>query len=102
MIEKIERVVNKIIMPKYPELTDVKVSDLFEGSEFPHFLGTRYVVEFITSECLDSSIMVEIDSEIKSLFTMMSAGDKSPKISCFFDCEDGEGYIFNAPYGYNH
>ena len=102
MIEKIERVIGKIIMPKYPVLTDMEVRDLFEGSGWKSLLSTNYIVEFITSECLDSSIMVEIDSEVKSLFAMMSSGNKSPKISCFFDCGDGEGYTFNAPYGYSH
>jgi hypothetical protein len=112
-INKIEKVINKIIIPQHPELLQFEVKDLFEDmydSGTPlgqQMLGRQYVVEFITSECLDSKKQMEIDTEVKSLFMMLSPSvntlhNKTPKISCFFDCEDGKGYVFNGEYGYDH
>jgi len=112
-IPKIEKVINRIIIPQHPELTEFEVKDLFDDmydSGTPlgqQMLGRQYVVEFITSECLDSKKQMEIDTEVKSLFMMLSPSvntlhNKTPKISCFFDCEDGEGYRFSAEYGYFH
>ena len=107
---KIEKVINKIIIPQHPELSQFEVKDLFEDmydSGTPlgqQMLGRQYVVEFITSECLDAKKQMEIDTEVKSLFVMLSPDvntlhQKTPKISCFFDCEDGEGFVFNSEYG---
>jgi hypothetical protein len=48
---------------------------------------------------------MEIDTEIKTLFKMLSPDKKKhhdPKISSFFDCGDGQGFVFNSEYGYNH
>jgi hypothetical protein len=110
---KIEKVISKIIIPQYPELSQFEVKDLFEDmydSGTPlgkQMLGRQYVVEFITSECLDTKKQMEIDTEVKSLFVLLSPdvntlNQKTPKISCFFDCEDGEGFVFNSEYGYHH
>ena len=112
MIEKLKRVIDRLIMPKYSELVDVTVSDLFEGyTQFKHqshLLGTTYSVEFTTNRCLDMKEMVEIDTEVKTIFKLMSPENlnpfsvKEPKVSCYFDCGDGEGFTFHAPYGYKH
>jgi len=110
---KIEKVISKIIIPQHPELLEFEVKDLFEdmydlGTPLgQQMLGRQYVVEFITSECLDTKKQMEIDTEVKSLFVMLSPdvnalNQKTPKISCFFDCEDGEGFVFNSEYGYHH
>jgi hypothetical protein len=48
---------------------------------------------------------MEIDTDVKSLFEMLSPNkkmNKEPRISCFFDCGDGEGFNFSAEYGYKH
>lgn len=112
MIDKLTRVINKLILPKYTNLIDVRVSDLFgDYAQFKHqehLLGSTYSVEFVTDKCLDQNEMVEIDSEVKSLFKMLSPenlnplSNREPKVSCYFDCGDGEGFVFSAPYGYKH
>jgi hypothetical protein len=49
---------------------------------------------------------MEIDSEVKTLFKMLSPDkqmyNKEPKVSSFFDCGDGQGFVFSSEYGYNH
>jgi hypothetical protein len=106
LIPQIETVIKKLIIPQYPELTEFEVRDLFADENMELFLGYSYVVDFYTSECLSTKKQMEIDSEVKTLFKMLSP-DKShlvklPEISCFFDCGDGEGFVFNAEYGYKH
>jgi hypothetical protein len=111
MFDKLERVVSKIIIPHYPKLKEFVVRDLFDNMDFDYLKNRNYVVEFITSECLDSNEMMKIDSEVKSLFQMLRPekpkgglewDDREPSVSCYFDCEDGEGYVFNGEYGYEH
>jgi hypothetical protein len=53
--------------------------------------------------------MMEIDTEIKTLYKMMGImpdyvleRTKSPTISSFFDCGDGQGFQFSSSYGYEH
>jgi hypothetical protein len=104
-IPKIKNVINRLIMPRYPELINFDVRDLFEGDSQVLLLETYYTVEFDTSECLNSKTQMEIDTDVKSLFTMLSPDkklNKEPHISCFFDCGNGEGYNFNGEYGYKH
>jgi hypothetical protein len=112
MIEKLKRVIDRLIMSKYSNLVEVEVSDLFgDYGQFKHqeqLLGSTYSVEFTTNKCLDMGEMVEIDTEVKTLFKMMSPENlnpfsvKEPKVSCYFDCGDGEGFTFHSPYGYKH
>lgn len=112
MIDNLKRVIDKIILPKYSNLVDVRVSDLFEDyGQFKHqehLLGSTFSVEFTTDKCLDVNEMVEIDTEVKTLFKMLSPENlnpfsiREPKVSCYFDCGDGQGFIFSAPYGYKH
>ena len=68
-------------------------------------MGETITVDFTTSECLSSKKQMEIDTEIKTLFKMLSPDkkiNKEPKISAFFDCGDGEGFTFESDYGYKH
>lgn len=106
IIPQIKTVIKKLIMRQYPELTEFEVRDLFADDNIESWLGTNYVVDFYTSECLTSKKQMEIDTEVKTLFKMLSPNksiyDESPEISCFFDCGDGEGFVFNAEYGYKH
>ena len=112
MEEKIKYSVEKIIMKKYPVISEVvSVEDLFSnlGKEHSSFLGFHYVVNLTTDECLDDLDMIKIDEDIKTLFSMMSPDNnnpfsigKIPQIKAFFDCGDGEGFVFKSPMGYNH
>jgi hypothetical protein len=105
LITQIETVIKKLIMPQYPELTKFEVRDLFADEIIDYWLETSYIVEFDTSECLNSKKQMEIDTDVKSLFTMLSPDKKlnrEPEISCFFDCGDGKGYEFEGAYGYKH
>jgi hypothetical protein len=105
VITQIETVIKKLIMPQYPELIKFEVQDLFADEIIDYWLETSYTVEFETSECLDSKKQMEIDTDVKSLFKMLSPDKKlnrDPEISCFFDCGDGEGFNFSAEYGYKH
>jgi len=104
----IKNVIEKIILKRYPVIISVEsVEDAFSDLGISHssFLGWKYIVNLHTSECLDSNIMMEIDTEIKNLFKMMgitSNRTKSPSISSFFNCNDGQGFQFASSYGYNH
>jgi flavodoxin len=92
-------------MRNYPELTEFEVRDLFADDNIESWLGNNYVVDFYTSECLSTKKQMEIDTDVKSLFEMLSPNkkmNKKPRISCFFDCGDGEGFNFSAEYGYKH
>ena len=108
LTQKIENVIRRIVTPKYPFITEFEVKDLFSDMyDFtPSMLGKIYAVDITTSECLDSNKQMEIDTEIKNLFLMLSPtipnSVVTPQISCFFDCGDGEGFIFNSSYGYKH
>ena len=104
-IPKIKNVIEHLIMPRYPELNKFEVRDLFADEIIDYWLETSYIVEFETSECLNPKKQMEIDTDVKSLFKMLSPDKKlnrDPEISCFFDCGDGKGYDFNCEYGYNH
>ena len=106
LIPQIETVIKKLIIPQYPELTEFEVRDLFADENMELFLGYSYVVDFYTSECLSTKKQMEIDSEVKTLFKMLSPDkqmyNKEPKVSSFFDCGDGQGFVFSSEYGYNH
>jgi hypothetical protein len=48
---------------------------------------------------------MKIDTDVKNLFRMLTPekkGREEPKISCFFDCGDGQGFNFESEYGYKH
>lgn len=112
MEEKIKYSIEKIIMKKYPVISGVvSVDDLFSdlGREHSSFLGWNYVVNLTTDECLNELDMIKIDEDVKTLFSMMGTDvnnpfsiGKTPQIKTFFDCGDGEGFIFKMPQGYKH
>lgn len=109
MEDTFKYVIEKLIMKKYPMITGVgDIKDLYYnlGKSHSSFLGYKYTVDLYTSECLDSNVMMKIDTEIKYLFMMIGTGDyrsdKTPTISAFFDCGDGQGFQFISSYGYNH
>jgi len=102
MINQIENIIRRIIFKKYPFLTNVSVEDKFEDlPNLTFMLGKSYVCYFKSDECLSEKEHMEIDTEVKNLFRMLSFDDfKNPEISCFFDC--GEGYEFKKSLGYDH
>ena len=106
LIPQLKTVIKKLIIPQYPELTEFEVRDLFADEYIESWLGNNYVVDFYTSECLSTKKQMEIDSEVKTLFKMLSPDkqmyNKEPKVSSFFDCGDGQGFVFSSEYGYNH
>lgn len=112
MEDKIKYVIERIIMKQYPVITGVEsVNDVFSnlGKAHSSFLGWKYKVYLHTSECLGHNTMMEIDTKIKSIFKMMGIttnyvldGIKTPTISAFFDCGDGQGFQFASSYGYSH
>jgi hypothetical protein len=72
-MEKIlENVIRKLIFKKYPFLYDVNVKDLFGDIKgYPSLLGTSFICNLKSKECLESSKQEEIDTEIKTLFKII-------------------------------
>lgn len=105
MIDRIKNVIEKLIVPKYPEI--ISIDNIEDSSETLGLenLEHNYHVSITTSECLDIKKMMEINFEVKTLFKMLGIESKNPfsfkepSIRCFFDCGDGEGYIYKADYG---
>lgn len=104
----LRNLIQSTILKKYPEIVSVdEITDLSEELGLESY-ENNYHVSFTTSECLNDKKMMEIDSEVKMLFSMLSLKNTNPfsirlpSIKCFFDCGDGEGYTFSARYGYNH
>ena len=64
----------------------------------------QYICKFKSDECLSTEEQMEIDTEVKLLFTMTTPQQtsvfKKPTIQCYFDC--GNGYEFHSNRGYNH
>jgi len=101
MEEKLESVIKSIIFKKYPSLYEVSISDLME--KYDNWRNTRFVCKFKSDECLSMKEQMEIDTEVKFLFSMLGPQGNSfrkPSIQCYFDC--GDGYEFQSSYGYNH
>ena len=105
LIPNIENVIKKLIIPNYSKIINFEVKDLFENEGIDSWLGNKYIVDFTTSECLSPKEQMEIDTDVKTLFKMLSPNKKmnrEPEISSFFDCGDGEGFTFESEYGYHH
>ena len=103
MEERLENVVRKLIFKKYPYLYEVKVEDSF--SDVPNLkfmIGQEYSCYLKSEECLSAKKQMEIDTEVKLLFEMLSPPKKYgrvPNVYCYFDC--GKGYEFHSEPGYN-
>jgi hypothetical protein len=103
----LKSMIEKLIFKKYPKLLDIEDIEHWSSS----FRGDTYTIHITTSECLDEHEMMEIDTEIKTLGKMISLSNandnpfsvnSSPKFMVFFDCGDGEGFVFKSTYGYTH
>lgn len=94
MKEKLESIIKRIIFKKYSSLYDVNIEEVKNNSFFCYFKS---------DECLEPKKQMEIDTEVKMLFSILSVPTKSfhkPSIRCFIDC--GEGYEFKYTQGYFH
>jgi hypothetical protein len=103
----LKSIIEKLIFKKYPKLLDIE--DIKHSSS--GFRGDNYIIHITTSECLDEHEMMEIDTEIKTLDKMISLSNANdnlfsvnsrPEFMVFFDCGDGEGFVFKSTYGYTH
>lgn len=108
MKETIKNIIESIIVKKFPEIVSVDEVDDISDTYGLENLEHNYHISLTTSECLSSKKMMDIDSEVKTLFSMLGLKNsnpfsyKSPNIKCFFDCGDGEGYRFSSHYAYIH
>jgi len=103
MVEQLESLIRKIIFKKYPLLTNVSIEDMYGDFSLTSMLGSSFMCKFKSEECLSEKEHMEIDTEVKTLFEMLSPDSSDfriPSIRCFFDC--GDGYEFKMSYGYKH
>jgi hypothetical protein len=108
MKDKIKNLLEKLLVKKFPKIISIDeitdISDEYGLETYEH----NYHVSITTSECLSLKEMMDIDSEAKSLFSMLGLENsnpfsfKTPNIKCFFDCGDGDGYVFRGSVWYSH
>ena len=104
MEKNLESLIETIIFKKYPSLYEVSISDLM--GEYESWHNHQYICKFKSDECLSMEEQMDIDTEVKLLFTMTGPQQTSdfsfrkPSIQCFFDC--GNGYEFQSSQGYKH
>lgn len=104
--EVLIKLIERVILPKYNKLSHIENIVVSTSS----FRGDSYFVYIVTNECLSTEEMMEIDTEAKTLFKMASLPNVSDnpfnvggnKVMLFFDCGDGEGFVFSSKYGYIH
>jgi len=106
MEKKLRKLIEYVILPKYSKIISLDdIEDFGKRLKLNH-LSDNYNISFTTSECLNELEMIEIDSEVKKLFKMIypvEINDFSPpNVRCFFNCNDGNGHVFKAPYGYKN
>jgi hypothetical protein len=102
----ITNLIEKLVVPKFPKIVSIDDIEHFSSG----FRGDSYFVHITTSECLEPKEQVSIDTLVKQFFKMASLDTKSENsfklepddIKVFFDCQDGEGYNFKAPFSYKH
>jgi hypothetical protein len=93
MTEKYENLIRKVMLRKYPVITDARVKDRYEGWGYP-FIDYSYIVYYNTDECLPKEMMQKIDEETKTLIKYFPK-DGNPItnehfVTSYFDC--GNGY----------
>jgi len=105
----IYNLIEKLVIKKYPVIESIDdIHDVLRDLEDPYGVlrNKHFVVYLITSECLESSDMELIDTEIKNLFRILTTDRwnriTKPSIKTFFKCDDGLGFRFIGSYGYNH
>ena len=84
MEEKLEILIRQIIFEQYPSLYEVEVEDHMK--EMESFAGTSYICRLKSDKCLEPKEQMEIDTEVKFLFSMLGPQTNSfrkPSIQCF-------------------
>jgi len=96
----LRQLVERVILPKYPflKLHDIDSYNLTQYRE--------YDVRFITRKKLDEELQMEIDTEIKNLFTMAGLDDIKKhhrnKVLTWFKTPNGKSWAFKSKLGYKH
>jgi hypothetical protein len=89
----LERVVNKIILKRYPEVESIgEIKPLHVGDN-----RTLYSLGLIMKEHISPELQDKIYHDVKSLFTMSSLDtydDRINSIMTLFDFKDGGGYRY--------
>ena len=106
MEKKIELIIRKVLFKKYPYLIDVYVEDRYKDIKKSH-MGYVYDCNFKTDKCLTEQECMEIDSEVKMMYKLLSPisnrrYDEIKRIYSFFDCGDGNGYQFKSTLEYRY
>lgn len=89
-MEKIlNKLIKKVILRKYPQIKSIDKIYTFTNPN-------KWMVNITTYDCLDSEVMMSIDSDIKDLFKMVNSDTKFIKksISSWFRCDENELYDF--------
>ena len=100
--ETIKRLVETLILPKYPELKLVNV-DSWSVTSY-----RTYNVRFMVKKKLPSELQQEIDTEVKTLFKMASLDEREQGryeknvIMVWFKTPREKHYTFSSEIGYNH
>jgi hypothetical protein len=108
MEKLLQNLIERVMLKKYDYLINVNVGDLFDDVD-ENRKNVHYIAEFETSRCLESEEMMKIDTEVKDLFKMVKNVEqdeffttRKPNIKCYFDCDDGEGFVMNYYANYSH
>ena len=98
--EIIKKLVERVILPKYPFLK------LFGIDSYNLTQLREYDVRLITKKKLDEKMQMEIDTEIKNLFTMAGLDSieryQRNKVVTWFKAPNGKSWTFKSGPGYKH
>ena len=98
--EILKKLIERVILPKYPFLK------LYEIDSFNLTQLKEYDVRLITKKRLDEKIQMEIDTEIKNLFTMAGLDNIEKhlrnKVVTWFRAPNGKSWTFKSSPGYKH
>lgn len=94
MKEKIELVIRKFILDKYPEI--LGVDEIKHLSEFYKFLENYYYVYFKLNKEIKYQRAKKIDDDVKSLYQLIKPTNNC-LISCLFDYGEGPKTVYEIP-----
>jgi len=98
--EIIRKLVERVILPKYPFLK------LYQIDSYNLTQLKEYDVRLITKKRLDEKMQMEIDTEIKNLFTMAGLDSierfQRNKVVTWFKAPNGKSWTFKSGPDYKH
>ena len=98
--EILRKLIERVILPKYPFLKLYKI-DSYHLTQL-----TEYDVRLITKKKLDENMQMDIDTEIKNLFTMAGLDNidrhSRNKVVTWFKAPNGKSWTFKSGPGYKH